>query len=161
MTETKQTRFERTAQFLWDISADLAFVSDTQSLLPAVSGKIVSFFQADRLAFVDVDEGREAFTMAYDHRVPDLETAAAIGADHLAQYLSATLRDRLRSAEIVAIDDINTDPGFHPVVDFWQTKAHLIVGCVDENSLRFVFSLQRCSPYRWPADEVDLCRELA
>src|SRR5579859_737546 len=111
MAETRHTPIERSAQSLWDISADLAFMSDAQSLLPTVSEKIAGFFQADRLAFVDVDDVREMFSIAYDYHASALElyTNAEIGHEQLSQYFSKAVREKLGSGDAVAIDDLTTD----------------------------------------------------
>ncbi|MEJ7902201.1 MAG: PAS domain S-box protein, partial [Thermomicrobiales bacterium] len=159
---TDRKRRETQAAFLADVSNDFARLTSSDDIMRVVGEKIYREFRLDRIAFAAVDEAADTVTSIHDRHAEGLPPAQGVLA--LSAYMSDAFLRRLRTGEVYALHDIDTDPYASDRAETFRALdagSLLFAPFVSEGAWRFVIVLQKIGPYRWQQAEIDLVQELA
>ena len=159
---TDRKRRETQVALLADVGDDFARLTSPGDIMRVVGEKIYRHFGLDRLAFAYVDETADTVTSIHDRCSEGLPPAQGIL--RLSNLVSDAFLRRLRTGQVYALDDIDTDPYAADRRDAFKALdagALLMAPFVSEGEWRFVITLQKTKPYRWQQAEIDLVQELA
>ncbi|RIK37933.1 MAG: hypothetical protein DCC55_22700 [Chloroflexi bacterium] len=160
ITERKQR--ELSSAFLADIGEEINGLSSPDAIIQAAGEKMRNYFGASWLIFAEVNEPANEVTVIYaNNRLGPIEPG---GVQLLSDYVSQEFLHEMKAGQVIAINDINTDPrtaGYAEVFKPWGMRAQLLAPFVSNGSLDFIIALQHTSPYTWRADEIELLQELA
>lgn len=159
---TGRKRQELNGELLHKIDQDLARLHARDEILRAVGERLAGYFPDARLTLAEVDEDRDAVSVVYDSRMQAL--AEEMGVQRLSEYASEAWLHPQRSGQVVAVDDLVTDPRFLGRADAyvpWGIRAKVLAPFASDGKIRFMLALQKGAPYHWRQDEIELIGELA
>ncbi|MBW4621154.1 MAG: PAS domain S-box protein [Cyanosarcina radialis HA8281-LM2] len=154
-------RREQNAEFMARIGQNLTLSSNTDGLFASLSEEMCRYLDFAMLTLAEIDDAAERATVIYDRRHPEVQEAR--GEHRLADYLSDSQIEQLKTGKSIAIDDVSTldIPTGDAAYRQFQARSTLIAPYVSDGRLRFLISGSRYAPSRWRADEIDLMSELA
>ena len=154
---------EASSRFLADLGETTRQTTDPDAVLGVVVDALRAHLQADRCAYVEVEEDQDAITIRYDRVDPTGDTRSLAGQYRLHDF-GQQMAPMLRSGQTVVITDFSADAQFADAKDGMATVgvASLVnVPLVKAGRLVAVLAVNAARPRRWKADEVALIEAVA
>ena len=156
---TDRRQAELDAQFLAEVSQDLADLTDVSDLMRTVGSKIGAHFDLTLCNFVDISEATDEAQVIYAWHRP--EVPSSIGSYRLSDYFSAEFQEAGRAGRPFVIDDTVQDPrtargGFEE----FKIRSFVCVPLVQDGRWRFSLNIHHSEPHAWLREEIDLMREV-
>ena len=147
-------------EFLLKVADALRFVGDPLEVQAIATRMLSEFFDASRVAYVEMDEGKEILI----HRDAVRHGAASIqGRYPWRVFVNASIERAWRSGEVWAIDNVETDPSLvEERANYVGMKALAMLAHVIQKDGKFVGALGMHSawPRMWSDADKSLLREL-
>lgn len=157
---TERKRAELNAQFLAEISQEMAQVTDEDQLAETVGKKLNSYLNVSVCAFIEIDE--KATQVTINHEWHSKDSFALTGVYNLSEFVSDEFRRAVSGGEVVVIRDVFND---------WRVDkdrflklnigSHVNVPLIKDGQWKFTLGLYHTKPCNWREDEIELVRELA
>ena len=156
---TVRKRVNLNNEFLASVSQDLWCLTGVEEIMRAIGAKIGAHLDLSVCAFVEINEGAKTVDVTHDwHRedVPGL-----VGHYQQKEFVEAEFTRLARAGEIIVVNDTGTDARTTP-----ENFAALKIGSficsplVRDGEWRYSLCLYHATPYAWPAEEIELAREL-
>ena len=159
---TERKRAEKNLEFLAEISQDLARLSDVDTILETMAGKIGEYLRVDNCVFAEVDT--IANTAVVDPLWRADETAIDFsGIYQLSEFVSDEFRQTLGADTAVVVNNVADDPRTADnAAKFHQLKIGSFINTpfVSDGVLKFVLGVYRQEVCNWRSDEIELLSEL-
>lgn len=158
---SKTKRQERNTRFIADINATLATLSNLNEIMQATAEKISRHFGVASVSFAEIDDTGDYLTTIYEKNKAGIKSV--IGTHRLSHFMSEAYLKNLKAGQIMAIEDIETDPLTASMAEAYKpynVKSQVHSPYLRDGKWRFLLSILCPSPYSWEKDEIELIHDL-
>jgi PAS domain S-box-containing protein len=145
--------------FLLQLNDALRPLSDPAEVQEAAARLLGEHLQVNRVGYAEIEGGHYVIRREYARGVPSLVGQGPVGT------FGAALRDAYRRGEVVAVQDVRTDPRFteseRAAFHERQMAAFIGVTLIKGGRLVAAFGVNHATPRLWTPSEIALVRDVA
>jgi PAS domain S-box-containing protein len=160
---TDRKRRELNTEFLANINADFALLTNTNEIMRTIGEKTSAYFGGARVSFSEINETAEQATVIYSRQ--EAGDSSIVGMTfRLADFMSTSFLGELKTGQTIAISDVITDPRTLSVAEAYQpyaVRSQIQSPYLRDGHWKFLLTVQQPEPYEWPTDAIELMHELA
>ncbi|MBA2665038.1 MAG: response regulator [Bradymonadaceae bacterium] len=161
---TARKRREFNAEFLDEISLDMARLEPEKQILAVVAKKFMEHLKLSRLSLIEIGDSLDDAKVFFElHRD---EGALAFDARRrlFSAFMTAATLKQLASGQIVAVGDVQNDrrtASFSQAYKDFDVGALIFVPFLGDKGVAFVLVANHSGAYAWRGDEIDVMKRFA
>ncbi|MFN7116209.1 MAG: PAS domain S-box protein [Saprospiraceae bacterium] len=159
---TERKRIEQNNQFLFNITEELAHLSDPTQMMATVGAKLSQYLNASRCTFTEYDLSRQISTVTHDWHQANLKST--VGVYQRSSFFNEGILEQLNSGKPLILNDAENDPR---TADRWQSfqalqlVAMVTMPYVSDGICKASLTVAHSTPHEWNSEELYLIQEVS